>query len=32
MVLPFVIFASSYLLGAISWLGVDVRRTLTDQG
>jgi MFS transporter, ACS family, glucarate transporter len=30
MILPFVIFSSSYLLGAISWLGVDVRRTLAD--
>jgi hypothetical protein len=31
LVLPFVIFAGSYLLGAICWLGVDVRRTLGDS-
>jgi sugar phosphate permease len=28
MVLPFAIFSGSYALGAMSWLGVDVRRTL----
>lgn len=30
MVLPFVLFSVSYLLGALAWLGVDVTRTLTD--
>ena len=30
LVLPFIIFACSYLLGAICWLGVDVTRTFED--
>ena len=31
MVLPFIIFACSYLLGAVCWLGVDVTRPLADE-
>ena len=30
LVLPFVIFSCSYLLGALCWLGVDVTQTLSD--
>jgi hypothetical protein len=30
-VLPFVIFAGSYLLGALCWLRVDVGETLGDS-
>ena len=30
LVLPFVILAGSYALGALSWIGVDVRRTLAE--
>jgi hypothetical protein len=30
-VLPFVIFATSYALGALCWLRVDVTETLADQ-
>ncbi len=29
LVLPFVLLASSYALGAIAWFGVDVRKTLS---
>jgi MFS transporter, ACS family, glucarate transporter len=32
MILPFAIFSGSYALGAISWLGVDVRQTLERGG
>jgi sugar phosphate permease len=31
LVLPFVLLAASYALGAIAWLGVDVRKTLADD-
>jgi sugar phosphate permease len=30
LVLPFVVFSCSYLLGALCWLGVDVTRALVD--
>jgi len=30
LVLPFVILACSYALGALAWLGVDVRKTLAE--
>jgi sugar phosphate permease len=31
LLLPFVIYSCSYLLGALSWLGVDVTQTLTRR-
>jgi sugar phosphate permease len=31
VVLPFVLLASSYALGTLAWLGVDVRSTLADD-
>jgi MFS transporter, ACS family, glucarate transporter len=31
LVLPFVLLALSYGLGAVAWLGVDVRQTLADS-
>jgi sugar phosphate permease len=31
LVLPFAIYSCSYLLGALSWLGVDVTQTLTRR-
>jgi MFS transporter, ACS family, glucarate transporter len=30
LVLPFVLLACSYALGAFSWVGVDIRKTLAD--
>jgi hypothetical protein len=30
LVLPFVLLASSYALGALAWVGVDIRETLAD--
>jgi sugar phosphate permease len=30
LVLPFVLLACSYALGALSWIGVDIRKTLAD--
>jgi len=30
LVLPFVLLAVSYALGALSWMGVDVRQTLAE--
>jgi sugar phosphate permease len=30
LVLPFVVFASSYALGTLAWMGVDVRHTLAE--
>jgi sugar phosphate permease len=30
LVLPFVLLACSYALGALSWVGVDIRKTLAD--
>jgi sugar phosphate permease len=30
LVLPFVLLACSYALGALAWIGVDIRKTLAD--
>jgi sugar phosphate permease len=30
LVLPFVLLACSYALGALAWIGVDIRKTLVD--
>jgi hypothetical protein len=31
VVMPFILLAASYALGALAWMGVDVRRTLADS-
>jgi hypothetical protein len=31
LTLPFVLFAASYCLGSLSWLWVDVTKTLADS-
>jgi MFS family permease len=31
LTLPFLLFAAAYALGVLSWLGVDVTRTLADE-
>ena len=30
LVLPFVLLACSYALGTLAWIGVDIRKTLTE--
>jgi hypothetical protein len=30
LVLPFVLLASSYALGALAWIGVDIRKPLAE--
>jgi hypothetical protein len=31
LVMPFVLLATSYGLGTLAWIGVDVRQTLADH-